>query len=516
MSLLQVFRRRNTDFEDFEKNELGTDLRRKSLGGAGITVGAQGIKFFLTLISTAILARLLLPEEFGVVEKISTVTAFFVLFRDLGLTTATVQTKTLDQSTSSTMFWLNILMGVTLTGVTALLATPLALFYEDPRVFHITLVLSLTFILGAAAGQHQALLQRRMMFGALSLCEVFGMAGGFVIAVITALNGASYWSLVYMLLGNNICYMVGVWWFSAWIPGRPVWSKQVSEMLRFGSALTGTSILNYLAHRSSDVLLGKFHGDTALGLYGRAYKLLLFPINQFSSPLTSVALPTLSRLSQDPPKFRRYYRKAIFFIAFVAMPSVIYLLVASREVILIFLGNQWVGAIPIFIALGPAAIVNSYTVAYRWVFVSTGQTTRQFKWMSRVYSPTVIIAIIIGTYWGALGVACAYSLACITLLIPTLKCAYKESPVSLSDFLRTADLPLLSSIAAGASVYITREVCNLPESSLFLNLIVTWFMFVGFYLFFLSLPRRGAQRVRATIEMGRELMGIYLPVIFKK
>ncbi len=188
-----------------------------------------------------------------------------------------------------------------------------------------------------------------------------------------------------------------------------------------------------------------------MGLYAQAYKLLLLPINQINGPITSVALPALSSLQSEPEKYRRYYYKAILLITTLGMPIVGFMFASADKVILLILGQQWLGAVPIFRFLMPAAFMGTFNVATGWVYQSLGRTDRQFH-SGIVISIINVLIFLISVRWGAIGVAAAYGLSRPIILLPLLIHCYSKTPLRLIELLVTLSKPGLASIGAAAIV----------------------------------------------------------------
>ena len=236
---------------------LEKDLGRLSVRGGAATVSAQFIRsFVIALASTAILARLLTPEDFGLLAMVAGFTNFLARFKDLGLAMATVQRKEINQGQVSTLFWVNAGLGILVTLLTAAVAPLVAWFYGEPRLVTIMLALAVAFVFGGLMVQHQALLQRQMKFTALAVVQIASTAIGAIAGVVTALFGAGYWALVIMQLVAAVVMALGMWLVCGWRPGRPMRGVGVRSMLAFGGNLTGANLLAYLIRNLDNILIG--------------------------------------------------------------------------------------------------------------------------------------------------------------------------------------------------------------------------------------------------------------------
>ena len=284
----------------FDTKHLMTDLKARAVRGGIATMLGQGDQFIIQIASTIIMARLLVPADFGLIAMVTAITGFAILFKDLGLSMATVQRSKITHEQVSTLFWINVTVSTVITLVIFGLAPAIAWFYGEPRLTLITMVLSLVFVLGGLTVQHQALMQREMRFKALAIIRVISILAGLIAAIAFALIGISYWALVIMQITTAMFNTAGVWLLCHWRPSHPFRRVDVKDLLVFGANLTGFDIVNYFARNLDNILLGRFWGANVLGLYSKAYSIMMLPINQIRAPLNAVAIPTLSRLQNDP------------------------------------------------------------------------------------------------------------------------------------------------------------------------------------------------------------------------
>ena len=438
----------------FDTEYLKADLKGRSVRGGAVTMIAQGMKFFLQMGSTIVLARLLTPQDFGLIAMVTAVTGFVVMFKDMGLSMATVQKDEINHGQISTLFWINVILSLGVMLITAALAPVIAWFYGEPRLIWITLVLASAFIFGGLAVQHQALLRRQMRFRILAVVEIGSMSSGILAAIIAASFGAGYWSLVIMQLATAITGAIIVWTACGWRPSLPIRDSGVQEMLAFGGNLTGFNIINYFSRNLDNILIGWRWGSGPLGLYIKAYGLLLLPLRQVSAPLSAVAVPLLSRLQKEPDRFRSYYRKGLTLAAMVGMPIVVFLFVVADKAILLVLGEQWTGAVTIFRVLGIAAFVGTTAgPGSGWVYVALGNVRRQFL-VSIVSTSLLIIGFVIGLRWGPIGVAAAFSIHALVWRIPSAIICFWRTFLKLNDYLGPLWRPALTSIMAGICLFL--------------------------------------------------------------
>ncbi len=464
----------------FNTEHLKADLKGRSVRGGAVTMAAQICKFVLQMGSTVVLARLLLPEDYGLIGMVTVIINFAGLFKDLGLSTATIQKAEINHKQVSTLFWINFVISCATALVVAALAPVVASFYKEPRLTWITLALASSFIFSGLTVQHQALLKRRMSFTSLAKIEIISMLVGVVTAMISAWYGLGYWALVLMQIATSIANAVGVWVACSWRPGVLLRNSGISSMLAFGGNLTGFSIVNYFSRNLDNILIGQYWGPQQLGLYAQAYKLLLLPITQINTPITSVALPALSSLQSEPEKYCRYYYKAILLITTIGMPIVGFMFASADKVILLILGKQWLDAVPIFRFLMPAAFMGTFNVATGWAYTSLGRADRQFH--SGIVTSTInVLIFLISVRWGAIGVAAAFGLSRPIIFVPTIIYCYKGTQLRFINLASTLFQPALASFGAAVTLiginYLLTPDLNLPISLLLDLLLYTLFYF---------------------------------------
>lgn len=447
----------NPQHEYFHTQHLKTNLGGRTVRGGAVTIVSQGIKFVLGIAATIVLARLLTPQDYGLIGMVVVVTGFVAMFKDLGLSNATIQREEINAEQISTLFWVNVALSIAIMLLTAALAPAVAWFYGDTRLTSITIVYATGFLFGGLAVQHEALLRRQMRFTALAARDMISLIAGIITALILGWYGAGYWALVANQLVTGFTNTFAVWVLCRWRPGLPVRSSGVRSMLAFGTNLTGFSIVNYFARNLDNMLIGKFWGSEQLGLYAKAYQLLLLPIDQINTPVAAVAVPALSRLKESPERYRQAYLRIIEKIAMLTMPGMALLIATSDWVVLTVLGPQWSGAARIFTLLGIVGLVQPIANTTGWLFISQGRTHHMFQW-GLIGSTIIIVGIIIGLPWGAVGVAASYS--AITLFVATPLLFWfvcREGPVRTVDFYRTMAPPACASIFVLSGLLILRR-----------------------------------------------------------
>jgi PST family polysaccharide transporter len=485
-----------------------TSTRTVKQGGA-LAVGGQGIKLVLQLGATAVLARLLLPADFGLLSLVTPLVAFFVVFRDVGLTAAMIAAEDVTDAEITSLFWVNALAGVLFAGLLVLLAPFAASFFGEPRLVGILSVMALTFVFNGLAAQYQALLQRRFLFRRFTAIDVGANLAGTAVGVGAAFLGLGYWSLILIPVATQFFSLIAVTLLSDWHPGAPRWEARTGAMARFGSEVTGFNFLNYFSRNLDNLFIGKVWGLEALGFYGRAYALMMAPLSQIIYPLQQVVIPVLSRMRADRERYVRTYLRIVQTVMLVCMPLVTWLLVSREWVVELLLGTKWAGVTPLFLALGIAALVQPVNNSTGWLLLSQGRS-RDVLLTGVVGCCVTVLSIVAGIRWGALGVALGYSLGQVLVMTPFLwwfSC--REGPVPARHLVRIAvPLWLISAAAGGSFEWLRtgpwRSVSEGWSTLAGLGFAFVWITAVSTVL--LALHPRGRRLLARTIDMVRDLL----------
>ena len=481
----------------FRTDDLREGVAGRAIRGGAFTVGSQASQFVIGLLATMVMARLLTPRDYGLIGMVTVVTGFLTIFKDIGLSRATIQRNVLTHDEASSLFWINGAVGVGIALLTAAIAPVIARFYGEPRLTNITIALACGFLVSGFSVQHQALLRRRMRFGILAANDVFSVTLASVVGITMAFERMSYWAIVGNQLTFTISGAVLAWTVCRWRPSLPKRSTPVREMLAFGGNITGFTVLNYFSRNTDDLLIGRFWGSQQLGLYAKAYQLLLFPLNQINLPIGGVAVPTLSRLVDEPERYRAAFARTLDKIVLITMPLVVFLMVCSDWLIAVVLGSQWVGAAKIFMWLAIAGFVQPIGYTTGWLFTSQNRTGELLRWgvMSSILAVGSIAA---GVHWGAEGVAKSYGLTSALITTPlNLWWVGRRGPVRTWDFYKTSAPFAISAIIAGGAVWVFHYFAH-PAHEL-VGLIIGFGITVVVFLAVLSAGAAGRAALRDVV-----------------
>ena len=355
--------------------------------------------------SQVVLARLLLPTDYGLVALTGVFMAFAAMLTQLGLAAAVVQSRRVTERLLSTAFWLNVISGIVVTGVLVAAAPLVADFYGDERVTNLLRVSSLSFTLSCAA-VHSALLQRSLQFKRLGSLEVLGAVIGLGATIVLAWRGFGAYSLVLgPLLQTTL--MTGVfWWRVRWLPRTFMHRRELGELWRFGAGLTGSNILNFVARNADTVLLGRFAGAADLGLYSRSYTLMMAPLTQVTGVITRVLLPAFAEMQHDLPRLRRAWLMTIRASLALGLPASLGIAVSAPAFVETLYGQRWLGMATVLTLLSASVPPQLIGRNLGPVYQAMGRTGLQFK-ITAIATTVTLVTILIGLPWGIEGVALA-------------------------------------------------------------------------------------------------------------
>ncbi len=428
------------------------DLKQRVIRGALAKASAQGASLVLRMGSLMVLARLLAPKDFGLVGMVTAFTGVLNIFRDFGLSSASVQRGRVTDDEISTLFWINILVGVVLGLLLMGMAPFVAAFYHERRLLWVSIILATSFIFNGAGVQHTALLERQMRFTVLARTDIISLVISTAIGIGMAAAGFGYWALVAASVSPSLVSTICLWLATGWTPGRPRLQDGVHSMLRFGGAFTLINLIVYVAYNLEKVLLGRYWGASALGLYGRAYQLINLPTENLNSAFWGVAFSGLSRVRHEPARFRNYFLKGYALVLALTIPMTIGAALFAHDMIFVLLGSKWSDVAGIFRLLAPTILIFALINPLAWLTFSLGMVGRNLK-IVLVLAPLVIGGYVLGLPYGPRGVAIGYSALMTIWAVPHIAWCVHGTVISLRDIFVAASRPFVSGIVAGALAF---------------------------------------------------------------
>jgi O-antigen/teichoic acid export membrane protein len=460
-------------------NTAPQDLKRKTARGALVSTSAHAGTFVVRTGSLMVLARLLLKEDFGLVNMVTALTGFLGLLR-YGLSMATVQRLSVTEAQASNLFWINLAAGGALALLAATTAPILVAFYAEPRLFWVTIALGSILVFNGAAEQHRALLQRSMRFVALAVIDMASLVVSVTAGIGMALTGYGYWALVAMTTSQPVVSVVGAWLATGWIPGPPQRRSGTRSMVAYGGGVTLHNVVAYLAFNVDKVLIGRVWGAEALGIYGRAYQLINLPNETLHSTIGSVAFPALSRVQNDPERLKAYFLKGYCVFLSLVLPITVACALFADDIILVLLGPKWREAAVIFRLLAPTVLAFAFTNPFAWLMLASGRAGRCVR-IAAAATPVLLLGYALGLKHGPQGVAVGFSIAMILSIVPVMLWAKQGTLITLSDIFR-AVMPSATSLLVGVAAALALRPMLDQVEPVFLRLMTESIVLFGGYL----------------------------------
>lgn len=451
----------------------------------------------LRLGSTLILARILSPEDFGLIAMVTALTGLVEVFKDVGLGIATVQRKDITHREISSLFWINVGVGCLFALTFVALSPAISWFYEDDRLVAITLPLATTLLWGGMVVQHEALLSRQLKQGHLAFIRMTATLLSSIGGILLAFYGFGYWALVIREVARSLIYLLGVWWICGWMPSMVLRPREVSGFLNFGRDLTFTHVVMAIIGKIDGVLVGKFFGPVSLGAYRQAQNLIMAPLEQFNTPIFSVAQPALSRLQSEPDRYRRYYQRVVGFVAMVTMPLGVFVAAYPTEITLVILGEKWIQAAP-FLGVFAVAVAVRPTIATTAIVLVTLGRAKVLLALALAHSLLLTLLMLTGISFGALGIALAHVATSVLFILPNLHYSFKDSPINVGAFFVAIRMPLISSVCMGVVLGMLRLMA--PIASPVLSLLTGAAIAGIIYLLPWILTGSGRAELRLIVE----------------
>jgi PST family polysaccharide transporter len=468
----------------FSDESLRGDLKGKTVRGGAYTLIAQVGQLLLQMAALPILARLLTPADFGLVAMVTVITNFAAMFVDAGLSMATVQRPNITREEVTNLFWVATGLGALIALVVAALSPAIAWFFHEPRLVPVTLALTLSLFLAGLTIQPSALLRRGMQFWATTAVQLVSMFCGQAVAVLWAWYYRDYWAIVWAPVTTALVRAIGTWLVCDWRPGLPHWGTNIRPMVGFGMHLTTFNFVNYFSRNMDYILIGWYWGETLLGFYERAYKILMQPLLQTNAPMSAVAVPALSRLADNPERYRSFWRKGCSIAAFLQVPVVIWLALVAPELVRTLMGNQWEETIQIFWGLTPAMLISFTAPATSWVFVSWGRPDKQTK-VAIVTAIITLLFFIVALPMGVRAMAWSYSINRWLIRWPVIAYCFAGTPLRYRDLWEALRSPIYATAGAAAcalTLFATVPIAGPPYVQLIVKSIAFVVPFVVFSL----------------------------------
>lgn len=304
--------------------------------------GAQGVSFIVSII----LARLLSPDDYGLISLVTVFTSILQVFVDSGLGNALIQKKDADDLDFSTVFYCNVFFCLALYAGLYIFAPFIAFFYDNNDLIPVIRVLGLTLIISGIKGVQQAYISRQLIFRKFFFSTLVGTIGAAVIGIIMAYCGYGVWALVVQQVFNAIVSTIVLWETVKWRPKRFFSFTRLKNLFSFGSRLLISSLLNTVYNDIRQLIIGKVYSSADLAYYNRGQQFPKLIVDNINTSIDSVLLPVMSD-SQDKKEYlKKITRRSIMTSSYIMWPIMFGMIVTGDKLIVLLLTDKWLLCLP--------------------------------------------------------------------------------------------------------------------------------------------------------------------------
>jgi teichuronic acid exporter len=388
------------------------DLRKKTIE----SFQWNGVGYFLyygfTLAGTAVLSRLVAPEQFGALGMLTVIVSITAFLVSLGLDFAVIQNRNLDDGDFSTFFWTNLILGLLFSIAFYLAAGQISDFYKQPLLIEPARIYSIIFFIQAIGIVPQAVLGKQLEFKKRVFAQLIAIVFSYCIAIPLAINGSGIWSLVAQVLIYNFLHVSLNFAFSKWRPRFNISLASFQKVKSFGAYFFVFQLLDAVAVNVDSLLIGKFLGAEGVAYFGRAIALVMMPVLGLSMIFIKTFYSFFSAMQQNREDLKREFMRAGGLIIFFAAPVLLWMAVFSTEIVIILFGKQWAPVAQLLTILAVPSIVSCYFGLADSFMTSIGEVKNLSK-ASIIEKCFYFVFIIVGLRFGLIGLAYAKFVAII-------------------------------------------------------------------------------------------------------
>lgn len=436
---------------------MSNELRSKTVKAVGHLGLGGALGKVISLASTLLMARLLTPADYGLMAMAMVVVGFVGFFNEVGIGAAIVQKTDLTEPEVNGCFLISVLASIVLCAVTALASPLVASFFGNQRLAPMVAVLSTAFVFGAFGTVPLAFLRKEMQFGAVAGITVSAVILQSLTALLLAYLGMGPWSLVWSFITSSVVQSLGAFLLSSWRPRGRYGVREAGGIVRYGLQVTVSRVFWYLYSNADKVVIGKVLGDKALGVYDMAFSLATLPTSQITTLATNVASPLFSRLQDEHPRLNGFILHFTRGVAYATYPALIGMLVTSRELVAVLLGDKWNTILVPFSALCVMGLIKSVDPLLSQVLIATGNA-KKLSGYTLLCGIVMTLSVMGGAALGGLrGVSLVWMMVYPLLSVRLLYLVSGVTGLKMADYYRTLLRVLAGAAAMAATVLLVRE-----------------------------------------------------------
>ena len=429
-------------------------LRKQAASGVKWMSLSAGAANALQFAQRVLLARLLVPADFGLAGMTFVVVGFADAFADFGVGSAIIQRKTITSKELSSLYWLNIMTGVLICLLITAAAPWIAAFFGQERLLRLLPLAALNFLIVPFGQQFQVLLQREMLFDRLAKIEVFAQLAGTLAAVSFALAGRGVIALVWGLLvsaGTRTALLMALGW-RRWAPSLYFSPQGMSGYLRFGAYRVADFGAFYFASNIDTIVIGRYLGPSALGIYSLALQLVVWPLTRINPIISRVAFPVLSKVQDNDSALGRGFLEMIKLLATFLFPLLAALGASAPWLIPFVFGAKWARSVPILQLLIPVGVVKTIAGPCGQVLLAKGYPELSFLLtISAGITNTLAYWLVVGS--GPSAVALTNSVLSLLFLPLGIWMVCRVIDLRPVTFIKAIWLPTTMSLLLGFGLY---------------------------------------------------------------
>ena len=394
--------------QEEEATAVSPSMGSAVLTGLGWKVATVLVSDVTRIVVAVVLARLLTPADYGMAGMAFIFSGLATIFSDLALGGALVQRREVTEEDRSTVFWGSLAFSFVVAGICVALSPLVADFFGKQEVEKLVAVMAISVPLSALTTTQVALLLRQLAYRSLEIRQMLAILSGAVAALVFAAAGFGPWAIVVNSLVASAVSTLLVWRFSSWRPRFVFSFARLRDLSPFGLRLFGLRLMNYANLNVDNLLVGRFAGAAALGVYSLAYNVMFTPMIRIANPISSVVYPALARMQDDMPRMRRAWLRSKRMSASLLAPAFLIAIVTAPVLVPVLFGPQWHEAVPVIQLLAVAGVAHSLVTLNWTVLQGTGRMKVAFR-LGLLVSAMTVASFAVGVRWGAVGVAAAYA-----------------------------------------------------------------------------------------------------------
>lgn len=467
---------------------MGSSLKKQAVSGVLWTFGQQFSVQIINFVVQIILARLLMPEMFGLIAMLTVFISIGQSLMDAGMTSSLIRSKNPDQLDYSTVFLTNLMISVSVYLITYLSAPYIAQFYSQEILKDILRIYALTFVIRSFVAVHIAKLTKEMNFKTQMILQIPSTIVGAIVGVTMAYLGYGVWSLVWLHIAQSIVYTLQIWIFIPWRPSFVFNKRRFKYHFNFGYKLTLSGLLDTVYNDAYRIVIGKFFTPAAVGFFNQAETMRLFPVQQISSVMGKVTYPLFSNINGDA-QLKNAYKSTMKLILFAVIPIMLILIVVAKEGFLLLFGEKWLPSVPYFQILATASIIRPIS-SYNLNILKVKGRSDLFLKVEIIKKVIGVIGIAVALPFGIM--ALVISLTAVSFLSVFINMFYCGKLINYSVLNQIKDVVKL--FLAGFTAFVTsffmREYLIIYTQNNLLIILIISFVFIGLYLLIIMLTEK--------------------------